>query len=65
MNTENTKTLEELLKNYNPAPQEYDPEIDGGDEYLIRDQHLEEKERLKDVITKLKEKNRGDRKVRR
>lgn len=65
MNTENAKTLEELLKNYTPVTEEYDPEIDGGDEFLIRDQHLEEKERLKDVITKLKEKQRNDRKVRR
>jgi len=61
----NTKTLEELLKNYNPEPLEYDPEIDGGDEFLIRDELLEEKERLKDVVTKLKEKQREARKVRR
>ncbi|MGA9045436.1 hypothetical protein [Sulfuricurvum sp.] len=61
----NTKTLEELLKNYNPKPLEYDPEIDGGDEYLIRDQLLQKKEELKDVVSKLKEKQRLDRKVRR
>jgi len=65
MDAANTKTLEELLKNYNPEPLEYDPEIDGGDEFLIRDQLLEEKERLKDVVTKLKEKQRETRKVRR
>lgn len=65
MSTENTKTLEELLKKYDPTPVEYDPESDGGDEYLIRDQHLEQKEVLKDVITKLKEKQRESRKVRR
>jgi|GEM_PF-1254380 len=65
MDGSNTKTLEELLKNYNPEPLEYDPEIDGGDEFLIRDQLLEEKERLKDVVTKLKEKQREARKVRR
>lgn len=61
----NTKTLEELLKNYNPEPLEYDPEIDGGDEYLIREQLLQKKEELKDVVSKLKEKQRLDRKVRR
>jgi hypothetical protein len=65
MDTANTKTLEELLKNYNPQPLEYDPEIDGGDEYLIRDQLLQKKEELKDVVSKLKEKQRLDRKVRR
>lgn len=65
MDAANTKTLEELLKNYAPEPLEYDPEIDGGDEFLIRDQLLEEKERLKDVVTKLKEKQRETRKVRR
>jgi len=65
MDAANAKTLEELLKNYNPEPLEYDPEIDGGDEFLIRDELLEEKERLKDVVTKLKEKQRETRKVRR
>jgi hypothetical protein len=61
----NTQTLEELLKNYDPTPLEFDPEVDGDEEHLIRDDLLKEKERIKDVITKLKEKNRGDRKVRR
>lgn len=65
MNTENAKTLEELLKNYDAAPIEYDPEVDGDEEHLIRDQLLQKKEELKDVITKLKEKQRNDRKVRR
>ncbi|MFA5216185.1 hypothetical protein [Sulfuricurvum sp.] len=65
MNDEKPKTLEELLKNYDPSPMEYDPNVDGDEEHLIRDQLLEEKERLKDVITKLKEKQRLDRKVRR
>ena len=54
-----------MLKNYSPEPLEYDPEIDGGDEYLIRDELLKKKEELKDVITKLKEKQREDKKVRR
>ncbi len=65
MDAASTKKLEELLKNYNPVPLEYDPQIDGGDEFLIRDELLEEKERLKDVVTKLKEKQREARKVRR
>jgi hypothetical protein len=65
MNNDKTLTLEEMLKNYSPEPLEYDPEIDGGDEFLIRDALLEEKERLKDVVTKLKEKQRESRKVRR
>lgn len=59
------KTLEELLKNYDPTPVEFDPAIDGGDEHLIRDDHLAEKERLKSVVDKLKEKQRENRKVRR
>lgn len=65
MDASNAKSLEELLKNYKPEPLEYDPEVDGGDEFLIRDALLEEKERLKDVVTKLKEKQRDTRKVRR
>ncbi|HEX5330074.1 hypothetical protein [Sulfuricurvum sp.] len=65
MNNDKTLTLEEMLKNYNPEPLEYDPEIDGGDEFLIREQLLKKKEELKDVVTKLKEKQREARKVRR
>ena len=53
------------FKDYVPETVEYDPEIDGGEEHLVREELLEEKERLKDVITRLKEKNRGNRKVRR
>jgi hypothetical protein len=60
-----TITLEDLLKNYDPSPVEFDPAVDGGDEHLIRDDLLREKERIKDVITKLKEKQRETRKVRR
>lgn len=52
-------------QDYVPEVMEYDPEVDGGDEHLVRDELLAEKERLKDVITRLKEKNRGNRKVRR
>ncbi|MEE8589399.1 MAG: hypothetical protein V3S80_08670 [Sulfurimonadaceae bacterium] len=59
------KTSKELFKDYVPEIMYYDPEIDGGSEHLIREDLLSEKERLKDVITKLKQKNRGDRKLRR
>ena len=65
MNNDKALTLEEMLKNYSPEPLEYDPEIDGGDEFLIREQLLKKKEELKDVVTKLKEKQREMRKVRR
>lgn len=65
MDSKTAPTLEELLKNYDPTPLEYDPEVDGDEEHMIRDQLLQKKEELKDVVTRLKEKNRGDRKVRR
>ena len=60
-----TPDSEDLFKDWEPETVEYDPEIDGSEEHMIRDEMLEEKERLKDVITQLKEKNRGDRKLRR
>jgi hypothetical protein len=59
------QTAEELFKDWKPEVVEYDPDVDGSEEHLIREELLSEKERLKEVITKLKEKNRGDRKVRR
>jgi len=59
------EVIQEKLKEYTPEIMYYDPKIDGGEEHLIRDELLNEKERLKDVITRLKQKNRGDRKVRR
>ncbi|MFA6189397.1 MAG: hypothetical protein WC680_08990 [Sulfuricurvum sp.] len=65
MSSKEAKTLEELLKEYDQTPMQYDPLVDGDEEHLIRDDLLKEKERIKDVITKLKEKNRGERKVRR
>ena len=57
--------IEEKYANYVPEIMKYDPKVDGDATYNIRDEMLSEKERLKDVITKLKEKNRGDRKIRR
>lgn len=65
MSNDKPKPETDPFKDYVPETVEYDPEVDGGEEHLIRDELLEEKERLKDVITKLKEKNRGNRKVRR
>lgn len=65
MSKENQTPEDDPFKDYVPETVEYDAEIDGGDEHLIREDLLEEKERLKDVITRLKEKNRGNRKVRR
>jgi hypothetical protein len=65
MNNDKALTLEEMLKNYNPEPLEYDPEVDGDDEHLIREDLLKKKEELKDVVSKLKEKQRESRKVRR
>ena len=61
-------TLEEIEKkyaDYKPEVMQYDPAIDGDENLNIRDEMLDEKERLKDVITQLKNKNRGDRKIRR
>jgi hypothetical protein len=57
--------IEKLLGSYTPETLEYDPNVDGSNEHKIRDDLLEEKAALKDIITRLKEKNRGERKVRR
>ncbi len=65
MNHDKPLTLEEMLKNYDPTPLEYDPEVDGDEEHLIRDELLKKKEELKDVVSRLKEKQRASRKVRR
>jgi len=59
------KKDDDLFKDYVPEIMYYDPKVDGGSEHLIREDHLDEKERLKKAITKRKEQNRGDRKVRR
>jgi len=65
MSKENKTPQNDPYKDYEPEVMEYDPEVDGGEEHLVRDELLAEKERLKDAITRLKEKNRGNRKVRR
>lgn len=51
--------------NYVPEIMEYDPAVDGGEEHLIRDEHLAKKESLMDVISKIKAKQRGPNKTRR
>ncbi len=61
MSEKKTTTEEDLFKNYVPEVVEYDPEIDG----VMRDEILSEKEKLRESITRRKEQNRGDRKVRR
>jgi hypothetical protein len=50
---------------YVPKIMVYDPQIDGSDEHLIRDDHLAEKARLMEVISKLKKQQRGPDKTRR
>ena len=56
---------QEYFKDYVPEVMYYDPDVDGGSDHLIREDLLSEKERMKALITKRKEANRGDRKVRR
>lgn len=46
-------------KDYVPEIVEYDEEIDGGGEHLVRDEHLSEKERLKAKITMAKAARKG------
>ncbi len=59
----NKKT--DLYKDYEPETVEYDPEVDGGEEHMERDEHLKTKETLYDKINSKKKDNRGDRRVRR
>ena len=62
---EKKQSAQELFKDYVPEVMYYNPDIDGGSDHLIREDLLSEKERMKALITKRKEANRGDRKVRR
>ncbi len=61
MDKTTTRKKDDPFKEYVPEVIEYDPEVDGE----MREEILSEKEKLKDTITRLKEKNRGERKVRR
>ncbi len=47
------------LKDYVPEVVEYDEEVDGGGEHLIRDDLLSEKEMLKAKITQAKAARKG------
>lgn len=51
---EKKQSIEEMLKNYTPEILEYDPEVDGSDEHLIREEHLSTKEALVEQIKKAK-----------
>jgi hypothetical protein len=48
------------FKDYKPEVVEYDEELDGGGEHLIRDDLMNEKEMLKAKITKAKAARKGN-----
>jgi hypothetical protein len=50
----------DLFKDYVPEILEYDEEIDGSDEYKIRDEHLSTKETLLEKIRKAKAAAKGN-----
>ncbi len=52
------KVEDDVFKDWVPEIIEYDASIDGGDEYLQRDELLKIKESLKEEIVKLKQKRR-------
>lgn len=49
---------EDLFKDWVPEVVEYDEEIDGGGEHLVRDELLAKKEELAESIMKMKNKRR-------
>ena len=51
--------MTDQFKNYKPEVIEYDEEVDGGGEHLIRDDLLSEKEMLRAKITKAKAARKG------
>lgn len=55
--TKKTETVDPF-KDWVPEVVEYDEEIDGGGEHLIREDHLAQKEELVDKITQMKQKRR-------
>ena len=61
MKKENEIPEDDPFRDYVPEVIEYDPEVDG----VMREEILSEKEKLRERITKRKERNRGERKVRR
>ncbi len=50
----------DLFKDYVPEVLEYDIEVDGSDEYKIREDHLNTKENLVEKIRKAKAKAKGN-----
>ena len=50
--------IENLVGAYTPEVVEYDEEVDGGGEHLIRDELLAQKEELIDSIMRMKNKRR-------
>jgi hypothetical protein len=57
MSKEDTK---ELFKDYVPEVIEYDQEVDGGEIFKVRDEHLEHKESALELIRKAKAKAKGN-----
>lgn len=51
---EKKQSIEEMLKNYIPEILVYDPEVDGNDDHMIREEHLSVKEALVEQIRNAK-----------
>ncbi|WP_345992694.1 hypothetical protein [Sulfurimonas sp. HSL-1716] len=54
----NKDKKEDLFKDWVPEVVEYDEEVDGGGEHLVRHELLAKKEELVDTIVKMKNKRR-------
>ncbi len=50
----NKKNTQDLFKDYVPETLEYDSDVDGSDEYKIRDEHLSEKAKLLEKFQNIK-----------
>jgi len=57
MSKEDTK---DLFADYEPEILEYDPEVDGGQVFKVRDEHLDHKEDALEKIRKAKAKAKGN-----
>ena len=58
MSKKKDEKKEDLFKDWVPQVVEYNEEVDGGGEHLIRDELLAQKEELIDTIMKMKNKRR-------
>lgn len=58
MSKKKDEKKEDLFKDWVPEVVEYNEEVDGGGEHLIRDELLAQKEELIDTIMKMKNKRR-------